>query len=286
MAPLELTCRGGDPRALKGFIAAALGGVDAKFAPMTKATEATPEARCRSHVPPTPAALAPSPATSAATRSSPPPAPSDGPPSDGPSGSRRPRPRGRRRVRVQGRRRSRRPPRRDPRRAPRPDGASVAGAPTPTLADVAIYAALYPIFGEGGAGRRPERATWHPDCEWHARSPRRPRSRMAPRRRKRRRTTPSPRAPRTVPRSSSIDSPNSLPKIPPGRSFASRPPSTTRTEPAHGSRVRGPVSTDVIAAVSSRVRSRGAVPDRVGRARPEDRGSGGDCGVRADRTVR
>jgi len=37
MAPLELLCRGGDPRALKGFVSAALSGVDVAFTPMTAA---------------------------------------------------------------------------------------------------------------------------------------------------------------------------------------------------------------------------------------------------------
>jgi len=35
MAPLELLCRGGDPRAMKGFIAAALAGVEVTFAPLS-----------------------------------------------------------------------------------------------------------------------------------------------------------------------------------------------------------------------------------------------------------
>lgn len=38
MAPLELLCRGGDPRAMKGFISAALSGVDVTFSPITTAT--------------------------------------------------------------------------------------------------------------------------------------------------------------------------------------------------------------------------------------------------------
>ena len=37
MAPLELFCRGGDPRAMKGFIAACLSGADVTFTPMTAA---------------------------------------------------------------------------------------------------------------------------------------------------------------------------------------------------------------------------------------------------------
>ena len=37
MAPLELFCRGGDPRAMKGFIAASLSGADVAFTPMTAA---------------------------------------------------------------------------------------------------------------------------------------------------------------------------------------------------------------------------------------------------------
>mmetsp|Transcript_13108 Transcript_13108/g.55858 ORF Transcript_13108/g.55858 Transcript_13108/m.55858 type:complete len:393 (+) Transcript_13108:114-1292(+) len=37
MAPLELFCRGGDPRAMKGFIAACLSGAEVKFTPMTAA---------------------------------------------------------------------------------------------------------------------------------------------------------------------------------------------------------------------------------------------------------
>jgi hypothetical protein len=38
-APMELVCRGSDVRALKGFIAAALAGVELTFAPMIKGSE-------------------------------------------------------------------------------------------------------------------------------------------------------------------------------------------------------------------------------------------------------
>ena len=86
MAPLELTCRGGDPRALKGFIAAALGGVDAKFAPMTKATAGPRRKPGVARVPPTQRRQRHRPLPRRRRDPPPPPAPSDGPPSDGPSG--------------------------------------------------------------------------------------------------------------------------------------------------------------------------------------------------------
>ena len=45
MAPLELFCRGGDPRAMKGFIAASLSGADVAFTPMTAAVSGGRAAR-------------------------------------------------------------------------------------------------------------------------------------------------------------------------------------------------------------------------------------------------
>ena len=168
MAPLELTCRGGDPRALKGFIAAALGGVDAKFAPMTKATEghagsqvslashqlsdANAIARYLGGAAILPASgpqrwaterwteweavvLAPAVAVACASKDA----------ADLAA------------LLAETL---------DERLAP--DGASVAGASTPTLADVAIYAALYPIFGEGGAGGVPNAPRGTPTAKWHA----------------------------------------------------------------------------------------------------------------------
>ena len=39
MAPMKLTCRGADPRAMKAFIAAAISGADVKFVPMAKGAE-------------------------------------------------------------------------------------------------------------------------------------------------------------------------------------------------------------------------------------------------------
>ena len=41
MAPMNLVCRGADPRAMKAFIAAAISGADVKFVPMAKARRAT-----------------------------------------------------------------------------------------------------------------------------------------------------------------------------------------------------------------------------------------------------
>jgi len=39
MAPMKLACRGADPRAMKAFIAAAISGADVKFVPMAKGAE-------------------------------------------------------------------------------------------------------------------------------------------------------------------------------------------------------------------------------------------------------